>query len=68
MQSAADGIVTADEGGLIVSWNPAGSRMFGGSESEVVGRPLSVIVPERFRPAHEEGIARVVGSGETKYR
>jgi PAS domain S-box-containing protein len=40
--------------------------MFGWSDTEVVGKPLWVIVPERFRSAHEEGLARVVASGETK--
>jgi len=66
VQSAADGIVTADEAGLIMSWNPAASWMFGWDEAEVVGQPLSVIVPERFRTAHNEGLAHVVASGETK--
>jgi PAS domain S-box-containing protein len=66
VQSAADGIVTADETGMIVSWNPAAARMFGWSQEEVIGRSLSMIVPERFRAAHEEGLARVVSSGETR--
>jgi PAS domain S-box-containing protein len=66
VQSAADGIVTADEAGLIMSWNLAASRMFGWSDTEVVGKPLSVIVPERFRTAHNEGLAHVVATGETK--
>lgn len=66
VQSAADGIVTADETGAIVSWNPAAARMFGWSELEMIGESLSIIVPERFRASHEEGMARVVSSGETK--
>lgn len=66
MQSAADGIVTADETGMIVSWNPSAARMFGWSQEEIIGKSLSVIVPERFRESHEEGLARVVSSGETK--
>lgn len=51
---------------MIVSWNPAAARMFGWSEAEAVGKSLSMIVPERFREAHEAGMARVVSSGETK--
>lgn len=51
---------------MIVSWNPAAARMFGWSQEEIIGKRLSVIVPERFRAAHEEGLARVVSSGETK--
>ncbi|MGF1617160.1 MAG: PAS domain-containing protein [Acidimicrobiia bacterium] len=66
VESAADGIVTADEAGMIVSWNPASERMFGWKGQEVIGKSLSIIVPERFRASHEEGMARVATSGETR--
>jgi PAS domain S-box-containing protein len=65
-RSAADAIVTADESGQVIAWNPAAERMFGHREEEVLGRRLSMIVPERYRAAHEEGLARVVATGETK--
>ena len=64
--SAADAIVTADENGNIQTWNPSAEAMFGYTESEVVGQSLTMIVPEQFREAHSEGMARVVGTGETK--
>jgi adenylate cyclase len=65
-RSAADAIVTADETGEIIAWNPAAEKMFGHGEDEVLGRRLSMIVPERYRAAHEAGLARVVATGETK--
>jgi PAS domain S-box-containing protein len=66
LQTAADGIVTADDRGLVVSWNPAAAGMFGFDEDEIVGQPLWVLVPERFRDAHRHGLARVVSTGETR--
>lgn len=65
VRSASDAIVTADSNGIIVSWNPAAERMFGHKEADIVGAPLTKIIPARFREAHEAGIARVVKSGQT---
>jgi PAS domain S-box-containing protein len=66
VSSAADAIVTADEFGNIVTWNPAAARLFGYEEGDVVGKPLTTLVPDRFRSAHEAGLSRVVGTGETR--
>src|SRR5690606_11465585 len=64
--SATDAIVTADREGHIVTWNPASEAMFGYSEQELIGQSLTSIVPERFREAHSEGLARVSSGGETR--
>ena len=66
LDSATDAIVTADESGHILSWNPAAGRIFGYSEEEAVGRPLTILIPEKYRAAHDAGIARVVETGETR--
>lgn len=66
VRSAADAIVTADSGGRIATWNPAAELMFGYQPDEVVGKPLTLLVPERFRAAHEAGLTRVVETGQTK--
>jgi PAS domain S-box-containing protein len=66
VRSAADAIVTADASGLITTWNPAAGRMFGYAASDVIGKSLAALVPERFRSAHNEGLARVVATGETR--
>jgi CheY-like chemotaxis protein len=44
LQNVADGIVTADEGGLIESFNQSARRLFGYTEEEVIGQPLGVII------------------------
>ena len=66
VRSAADAIVTADARGLITTWNPAAGRMFGYEATEVIGESLAELVPERFRSAHSEGLARVVATSETR--
>ncbi|MDE3036696.1 MAG: PAS domain S-box protein, partial [Nitrospirota bacterium] len=66
VQSAVDAIVVADGEGLILTWNPAAGRIFGYAEEEVAGRPLTILMPERYREAHRRGIERMRGSGESR--
>jgi len=40
-----DGILTVDKFGLIESFNPTGERMFGYAAEDVIGSPLSRIIP-----------------------
>src|SRR4051794_30898977 len=62
-ESATDAIVAADQNGDIISWNRGAELMFGHSEDAVVGKALSILMPERFRPMHDAGIARVAEGG-----
>lgn len=62
-ESATDAIVAADQAGNMVSWNRGAERIFGYTEPEVVGKPLSMLMPERFRAMHDAGIKRVVEGG-----
>jgi PAS domain-containing protein len=41
--------------GAAAAWNRGAERMFGWTADEIVGRPLRVIIPERFRQLHEDG-------------
>ena len=41
-----DIILTVDEAGRIASFNPTGERVFGFAEAEVLGRPLSFLLPD----------------------
>ncbi len=57
-ESANDAIISADKNGAIVSWNGGAQRLFGYSEAEVLGGPLALIIPARYREAHANGSAR----------
>ncbi|MFQ5780579.1 MAG: PAS domain S-box protein [Nitrospiria bacterium] len=64
-QSAADAIITADSDGKIVSWNRGAQTIFGYREEEVLGKPLSILMPERYRDDHQRGLARARETGES---
>ena len=63
-QSANDAIVTADSHCQVVEWNPSAARLFGYTDAEIRGQPLTRLMPERFRDRHREGMARVAAGGE----
>jgi PAS domain S-box-containing protein len=66
MESAIDAIISADVSGNIRSWNTAATALFGFNEEEVIGRPIELIIPERFRKPHREGLSRVSSGGPSR--
>jgi diguanylate cyclase len=66
VESAVDAIVSADATGRIVSWNTAAERLLGYGADEVLGRPLTILIPEELREAHERGLDRFLSSGEAR--
>jgi two-component system, LuxR family, sensor kinase FixL len=65
-EAAVDAIVSTDSSGRLLTWNGGAERLFGWAAGEIVGRPLTVIIPERFRQLHAEGMARVRRTGVSK--
>ena len=65
-ETATDAIITADGAGTIVDWSRAAERMFGYSEAEVIGQPLTLLMPHRYRDAHLSGIKRIQAGGERR--
>lgn len=64
LETALDCIITMDDAGRILEFNPAAQRTFGYAREEALGRELaSLIVPPEARSAHREGIARYVADG-----
>ncbi|HEX7581194.1 MAG TPA: PAS domain S-box protein [Thermoanaerobaculia bacterium] len=61
------GILYADREGLIRLWNAGAEAMFGFRAEEVLGKSMDLIIPERQRPRHWEGWARVMETGVTRY-
>ena len=57
-QSAPDAIITVDSDGHLVGWYGGAQRMFGYKASEVLGQPMLLLLPERYRARHEAGFAR----------
>lgn len=63
MESAIDAIISGDVSGNIRSWNSAATALFQYTEEEAIGRPIELIIPERFRKQHAEGLRRVSEGG-----
>ncbi|WPB80176.1 ATP-binding protein [Archangium violaceum] len=53
---AADAIISMDEAQRITIFNSGAEAIFGYSASEVLGQPLDMLLPERFRAHHRQFI------------
>jgi PAS domain S-box-containing protein len=51
-ESSVEGIITTDSSGLIRQLNPRGQELFGYHEMELIGQPIEVLLPQRFRERH----------------
>ena len=56
-------LITSNAAGKITYWNPAAEDIFGHSASEAIGKPIEIIIPERFRDHHVAGMKRVSTTG-----
>jgi diguanylate cyclase (GGDEF)-like protein/PAS domain S-box-containing protein len=65
MANVADGMMMFDADGTIRSWNPAAERLFGYVMSEIVGRNVSVLVPEELRESNIESTRRFLATGQS---
>ncbi len=67
LHTAPDAVIVADGRGVIETVNPATERMFGYCAEELIGRELTVLMPERLRELHRAGMRRYQqnGSGRT---
>jgi PAS domain S-box-containing protein len=61
-----DAIVTADHRGRITYVNHATEALFGRSTHELVGEPLTTLMPERLRGQHRAGLARFLATREPR--
>ena len=65
VESAMDAIVSVDEEQKVVLFNAAAERIFQRPRSTVVGQPLEILIPERFRRSHRAHVERFGETGVT---
>ena len=68
LDSAMDGIIAIDESQLITLYNPAAERIFGWPAVQVLGQPLTKLIPQRFQGSHAEHVRRFGVTGVTSRR
>jgi PAS domain S-box-containing protein len=59
-----DGVVIIDAKSTIQAVNPAMSRIFGYTPEQMLGKPLTVLMPHRLREGHMAGTRRYLMTGE----
>ena len=64
VESARDPIIQADSRGVMIWWNKAAQSLFGYDEQDMVGLPVGLLMPERYRARHTEGIERFARTGQ----
>ena len=65
LESALDCIITIDEEGKILEFNPAAEKTFGHRREAVIGRGISdIVIPPALREQHYRGFKRYLETGE----
>jgi len=65
---AVDAIITVDESQHILHFNHGAQALFGYSEREILGTPLSTLLPHRFRDAHARHLIDFARGGQVARR
>jgi len=60
---AADAIISIDADRRIILFNDGAEKVFGRSSKEMVGKPVDILIPERFRDAHQRHLERFAAEG-----
>ena len=67
IESALDCIISINEAGEIIGFNPAAEETFGYRAGDVIGRVMAdIIIPERLRAEHTNGMQRFLQTGERR--
>ena len=65
LKTALDAVVVMRRDGTVAAWNDVAERTFGWSAAEAIGERMSaLIIPDRYRDAHEHGLTRYLETGE----
>jgi len=59
VESSDDGIVSKDLNGVITSWNAGAQRIFGYTEAEVIGQPITIIIPPELHGEERQVLQRL---------
>jgi len=64
VETASDAVVSIDESGAIILANPATKQIFGYNSEELIGKPLTVLMPGAMHELHQTGFKRYLATGQ----
>ena len=64
VETASDAVISLDETSTILLANPGTTRIFGHDQAELIGKPLTILMPEFLRKMHEVGFKRYLATGQ----
>jgi PAS domain S-box-containing protein len=64
VETAPDAIM-CDINGIISDWNKSAERVFGYSKDEIIGKPVNILVPAKYKKKHQEGLEQFLKTGES---
>jgi PAS domain S-box-containing protein len=68
MQAVPESIIVTNSQGAIVLWNKGAEFTFGYDEAEMLGQPLTHLMPQRYRKAYQHGLKRFFSTGKSNLR
>lgn len=66
IETSPDGLITIDEEGRILSFNPAAEAMFGYLAADVIGRNIKYLMPSPYHDEHDGYMKRYLTTGEKR--
>src|SRR5215472_1791932 len=67
VESSDDAIIGKDLGGIITAWNSGAERLYGYKPEEVVGRPISILVPPEMPDEVPQILAEIAAGGRVNH-
>lgn len=66
LQTAVNGVITIDASGAIRTFNPAAEKLFGWSSGEIIGKNVSLLMPEPDAKQHDSYIRHFLTTNQAK--
>ena len=66
LETVTDGIITIDESGTIISFNPGAEKIFGYLEKETIEKNVSLLISETHKSQYDSYIKNYLATGDTK--
>ncbi|MAN26072.1 MULTISPECIES: sensor histidine kinase [Mesonia] len=65
-ESVSEGIIVVNKSQVVVAINASANKMFGYEEGELKGKPLDLLIPQKYRHNHDKNVDRFMESSENR--